>query len=74
MDTLPIEEIPIKKDEERNPYDSNANIQDPLGGPTLQIEGEDINKIRKINPFEPNADLKDPFGGSTLPLEDVTKK
>ena len=64
--TLPVEEIPIKKGEGKDPFDKNNQIDDPFGGKTIQEEEGNNKQGEGPDPFDKNAKIADPFGGPTL--------
>ena len=64
--TLPVEEIPIKKEEGKDPFDKNNQIDDPFGGKTIQEEEGNNKQGEGPDPFDKNAKIADPFGGPTL--------
>ena len=73
--TLNLEnEININRKEGFNPYDSNANIKDPIGVPTLPIEEEAIKNSVGFNPYDSNVKIKDPIAVDTLPIEEIPIK
>ena len=71
--TLPVEEIPIKKEEGKDPFDKNNQVDDPFGGKTIQEEEENKPKEGK-DPFDKNNKIDDPFGGETIKEEEENNK